>query len=224
MTNGCDDPALLVERAMGQADRDAFLEAVCAQNPGWRGAHVADLLTEMASRDHELPAVEAACEALAGDPECVRRCVPAAARVQAVLDRARGEAPLDPAVGIRALAMRAAGRGWRMKPTMVTAEFVRAATRRLLEHCRRGGEDDVLDYSGTAARVVADALARGDTYPDGVRLVICGWPHVKWRYRIDAEGFAFILYANGAPAESVGRLRALADVMHDDGFPIEVEE
>lgn len=56
------DVALSVDRAMTEAERHDFLEAFVELNPRWRGAKVADVLSELDNADSLLMLVEAAYE------------------------------------------------------------------------------------------------------------------------------------------------------------------
>lgn len=52
------DAALAVERAMTDEQRQRFLQHFFAANPSWRGAQVADVLSEMDNTDANLTVVE----------------------------------------------------------------------------------------------------------------------------------------------------------------------
>ncbi len=58
------DPNLLVQSAMTEDQRSAFLAAVVEQNPNLQGAHVADVLDMMANQDAHLGECEAVHEVL----------------------------------------------------------------------------------------------------------------------------------------------------------------
>ena len=57
------DPALAIQNAMTAEERTAFLANFTKINPHWRGAHVADVLDELANRDAHLSAIEPMQEA-----------------------------------------------------------------------------------------------------------------------------------------------------------------
>lgn len=52
-----------VEAALTMEEKTTFLDRMTARNPGWRGAHVADLLDVMDDSDAHIDIVEPLCEA-----------------------------------------------------------------------------------------------------------------------------------------------------------------
>lgn len=57
-----------IDRVMTEAERQAFLDRFCTVNPHWRGAHVWDILAELANADAHLEITEAVHDQYAGDP------------------------------------------------------------------------------------------------------------------------------------------------------------
>ena len=52
------DPALAVQNVMTEKEKISFLANFIKINPHWRGAHVADVLDELANRDAHLAIIE----------------------------------------------------------------------------------------------------------------------------------------------------------------------
>jgi hypothetical protein len=63
------DIALQVEHNMTQEERQLFLDTFCAQNPHYRGAHVADILSVLYDTDSHLDKTDAMYEAHKSDIE-----------------------------------------------------------------------------------------------------------------------------------------------------------
>lgn len=120
-----------------------------------------------------------------------------------------------------------------MRVEDVNDSVIRNAT---LVLCRTLDPDVAGDYAEAAARSFLGALDRHESYAEGVRLALFGWPHVKWRYRVARDqddrdfgkrDFAFVIYLNCTdivrPAIAPQARRA-AEELRGRSIPVVVEE